>query len=102
MKKNRIKNALVIFKEEIKPHLSLPSIINPLLRPRHSPFTEHEKTLLEVQRVLKKYKINHRIVSRGNLKRADGYDLLISVGGDGTFLDTSHYASSKHILLGVN
>jgi len=98
----RIKKALVIFKEELKPHLSFSSQLNPSLRSRNSKLTEHEKTLLEVERVLKKNQVDHRIVSRGNLKNVEGFDLLITVGGDGTFLDTSHYASKKHLLLGVN
>src|SRR5262245_23118332 len=102
MKKLRIKKALVIYKEELKPHLSIPSKITPSILSRNPPLTEHEKTLLEVRQVLKEEKIDHRIVSRGGLKKVKGFDLLITVGGDGTFLDTSHYASPEQVLLGVN
>jgi NAD+ kinase len=102
MKKFQIKKVLVIYKEELKPHLSIPSKLNPSVLSRNSRLTEHEKTLLEVREVLKENKVDHQIVSRGGLKKVKGFDLLITVGGDGTCLDTSHYASPAQLLLGVN
>jgi NAD+ kinase len=40
-------------------------------------------------------------IYRGQLKSVDGYDLLISVGGDGTFLELARYTKDLP-LLGVN
>jgi len=102
MKKVLIKKVLVIFKEELKPHLSSPEHRTSSAPKRNLPWTEHEKTLLEVRRVLRECEIEHQIISRVALRKAKNFDLLITVGGDGTFLDASHYAAPHQVLLGVN
>src|SRR5262249_12065314 len=85
MKNLRIRKALVIYKEESE-------------HPPNDPFP----TLEKIRRVLEKKGISHRIIPRSRLRNVKGYDLLITVGVDGTFLDTSHYISPRQILLGVN
>ena len=56
---------------------------------------------------LVKKKLAHRGVDltlrwRGALRQARGYDLIISVGGDGTLLDTAHRIDNDTPLLGLN
>jgi NAD+ kinase len=63
---------------------------------------EHYETLETIQNDLKKRGIAFDSVARADLgDSVDSYDLIISVGGDGTFLDASH-AIYKAPLLGVN
>ena len=62
----------------------------------------HAATLVEVERVLKAEKVPYRKVYRARLRPAMIVDkLVISVGGDGTLLDTSHKLTHEHVL-GVN
>lgn len=63
---------------------------------------EHYETLETLQAELKNRGIEYVSVARADLSSsADTYDLVISVGGDGTFLDASH-AIKDVPLLGVN
>lgn len=63
---------------------------------------EHYETLEVLQKDLEKRGIAFDSVARADLgDSADNYDLVISVGGDGTFLDASH-AVYNVPLLGVN
>jgi NAD+ kinase len=63
---------------------------------------EHYDTLETIQNELKQRGITFDSVARADLSDSvDTYDLIISVGGDGTFLDASH-AIYKAPLLGVN
>ncbi len=88
MKPSSIKKALVVYKKWEHPN---------------SPFRfEHQKTLKTVQKILKKYQIQFQQVSRRSLKTTQNFDLIITVGGDGTFLHASHFAEPHHLLLGVN
>lgn len=63
---------------------------------------EHVRTLNHLESELKKRKIEFQSIARAELKaRVEDVDLMIAVGGDGTFLDASH--SLEDIpLLGVN
>ncbi len=64
--------------------------------------SEHYETLEFIQGELKRRNISFEEVARADLKEnVDDVDLVISVGGDGTFLDASH-AVSRVPLLGVN
>lgn len=64
---------------------------------------EHRKTINEVKRVMKKYKINGIFVKKEEKKRLPrNTDLVISVGGDGTFIDASHLIKDDTLILGVN
>lgn len=62
---------------------------------------EHMAALGQVKRALKQAGIPFRTISRTALKGPSKADLTISVGGDGTFLEASHYVTSG-LMLGVN
>jgi NAD+ kinase len=61
----------------------------------------HQKTLKEVRRVLEKYFISYKISYRKTNIQYSSYDLVITVGGDGTFLQAARQLSKQKIL-GVN
>lgn len=65
---------------------------------------EDRLTLSRVRSVLGKLKINFSFVERNKLKKPyfKNKDLVITVGGDGTFLKASHFLKNKHIIFGVN
>jgi NAD+ kinase len=70
-----------------------------------NPKNNAEKSTLElVKRILKKHEINYKDVHRGKLNRKlfQNKDLIITVGGDGTFLRASHFIFDKTPVLGVN
>ena len=63
---------------------------------------EHVKTLNHLENELLKRKIDFQSIARAELKdRVTDVDLMIAVGGDGTFLDASH-SLEEVPLLGVN
>src|SRR3954470_9537821 len=66
---------------------------------------DNERALVEVKRGLEKAGIHFRATARAELleKRPNGDapDLIVSVGGDGTFLAASHHVSDG-LILGVN
>lgn len=64
---------------------------------------EQKSSLSAVERALKKYNIACRLVNRDNLSRSlfRNTDLVVAVGGDGTFLRAAHFIGNQ-LLLGVN
>src|SRR3989338_10970027 len=67
-----------------------------------------QKTLETVADELNQRNIKNHVIYRadlkelsGELKKLNGYDLIVSVGGDGTLLEVSHYVTDIHVL-GVN
>ncbi len=81
-------NILILFKEE-----------------RHASKADvktHHQALKTVQATLKKYHLSYETRSRGTLQAGLTHNFFISVGGDGTFLEASHYAPPQALLLGVN
>src|SRR5262245_37143001 len=62
---------------------------------------ENQRTLAAVCASLAALHLPYDCVYRGDLNSIAGYDVLLSVGGDGTFLEVSHYAMDTPIL-GVN
>jgi NAD+ kinase len=62
---------------------------------------EHARTLKGLIEEFDDLGIKYRIKSRYALRRVSGVDLIISVGGDGTFLASSHKAGATPVL-GVN
>jgi NAD+ kinase len=62
---------------------------------------ENEQTLTRVCEALEAVGLPYDCIYRGQLKSDDGYDVLLSVGGDGTFLELARYTKDLPIL-GVN
>lgn len=80
-----------------------------LLRKRHPALVDmrqahaiHEATLHTLLGLLKRLAVRHTLVYRAQLKTTRGYALAISVGGDGTFLQVSHFIEDHPPLLGIN
>jgi len=63
--------------------------------------TTHQDTLETIVDILKSKKIHFDVIFRGELKEINGYDLVITTGGDGTILETSKYLKDIPIF-GVN
>jgi NAD+ kinase len=62
---------------------------------------ENQKTLTTVCQVLDAAQVSYDCIYRGELEPVAGYDLILSVGGDGTLLEVSRYAGETPVL-GVN
>jgi NAD+ kinase len=62
----------------------------------------NETALREVERVLRQLRIEAVVRWRAHVRTTSKFDLVISLGGDGTLLDTSHRVSSATPLLGIN
>jgi NAD+ kinase len=62
---------------------------------------EHYSALKEVERILRKYGIKYDKHSRGGKVNFVHYDLIITVGGDGTFLEAARKIKDQAII-GVN
>ena len=63
-----------------------------------------KRTLHVVEKTLKKYNANYIISKRERLNKKlfQNKELVIAVGGDGTFLRASHFIFDKTPILGVN
>ncbi len=73
------------------------SIIQPMERSHE----ENRQTLIAVCQVLDAANVSYDCIYRGELEPISGYDLILSVGGDGTLLEVSRYAGDTPVL-GVN
>lgn len=62
---------------------------------------EHYATLKSIEATLTKYGIHFTKSNRGQIVDYDAYDLVITVGGDGTFLEAAR-GIKRSVLLGVN
>lgn len=62
---------------------------------------EHYHTLRTVEEVLGRHGIRYRKSYRGQIIHYDQYDLVITIGGDGTFLEAAR-GIKKGVVLGVN
>jgi len=64
---------------------------------------EQKSTLNTVKNTLKKYKVSYNLVNRDKLNKSQfgNVDLVIAVGGDGTFLRAAHFVENQ-LLFGVN
>jgi NAD+ kinase len=61
----------------------------------------HVDALETIKRHLRNLRIRHDVCLRTQLKPIHGYDLVLTIGGDGTFLETSHFLKAG-VLLGIN
>lgn len=62
---------------------------------------EHHATLTQVKTILKEYQINFFAAYRGHRFNYNDFDLVITIGGDGTFLEAARWATNQK-MLGVN
>ncbi len=83
-----------LFKKE---HLFPSREINDFKRAHH----KHYQSLEIVEKILHKYNIHYQKRARGSKIDFDQYDMVITVGGDGTFLEAARGLRSQ-IILGVN
>lgn len=107
----RIDKALVVYNkplyqlhvlEQKDPHyIGLLKKKHPTTRLWRAVHAMHQETLEGVQRTLELLGIETDTIFRGQLKKIGNYDLVVTVGGDGTFLDISHILGNQ-VLLGVN
>ncbi len=71
----------------------------------HADFTQKKnqaQAVRQVEHVLEKHGLFFHTIPRGKLKKIEGFDLIVSVGGDGTFLDSSHYLRENPLMVGIN
>jgi NAD+ kinase len=107
----RIKNVLLFYKKSAYKiyFLEERSTFNPKNRPIAQKeldrfkraHREHYATLRHIGEILTKYGICYTKVFRGQVVDYDAYDLVITIGGDGTFLEAARNVS-RSPLLGVN
>lgn len=72
-----------------------------VLRRSKSTHDLHVESFETIKNHLRHLKIPFDVRLRYKLRPILGYDLIITIGGDGTFLETSHYLQ-EGIILGVN
>ena len=80
--------------------MNLKSILIVYTTPRTK---EQKSTLKVVKNILKKHEISYRLANRDKLNKSQfrNKELVIAVGGDGTFLRAAHFINSQ-LLFGVN
>lgn len=61
----------------------------------------HYETLTHIENVLKDRNLTYQKVERGRIDDYSEFDLIITVGGDGTFLEGARYIQDQ-LILGVN
>src|SRR5579885_3147960 len=61
----------------------------------------HIESIETVTHQLRRLQIPFDVRLRYKLSPLYGYDLVLTIGGDGTFLETSHYLE-EGVLLGIN
>ena len=65
---------------------------------------EHERTIKEVKSALKEHRIKSIFIEKGKEKPSmvKGVDIVVSVGGDGTFIEAAQLITDDTPMLGVN
>lgn len=110
-RKKPIEKIFVVYKRSVfqKYFLELKNYkISNLIQKRH-PLTkgmikthqQHMNSLKVIREVLNNSGIKYRMSTRSHSTNFKGFDLVITVGGDGTFLRASHYIKDQ-LILGVN
>ena len=74
---------------------------HPFVRSMMSSHEANQRTLAAVHQAFEAIGIAYHCIYRGELRSADGFDLLCSVGGDGTFLEVARHSVSTPVL-GIN
>lgn len=107
----RIARVLVVYKkdayqqylvEQQDPHLArLLARRHPDLLDMQRAHAVHEQAMESVMRTLRRFPVTCDLAYRADLKGTERYDLVVSVGGDGTFLHAARSVARTPIL-GVN
>ena len=107
----QISRALVVYKKsyyelygyEHREHhfTALQQRRHPLIEPMRLGHEENQRALADVCAAMEAVTLPYDCIYRGELKSVAEYDLLISVGGDGTFLEVARHAVDLPVL-GVN
>lgn len=74
---------------------------HPFVRTMMLSHEANQRTLAAVHRAFEAAGVLYDCIYRGELRSAEGYDLLCSVGGDGTFLEVARHSLATP-LLGIN
>ncbi len=74
---------------------------HPFVRSMMSSHEANQRTLAAVHRAFEAVGVAYQCIYRGELRSTDGFDLLCSVGGDGTFLEVARHSVSTPVL-GIN
>ncbi|MCP5464357.1 MAG: NAD(+)/NADH kinase [Deltaproteobacteria bacterium] len=111
MKTNAIQKVYVIYKRSVydkyvleqkdKRLLALLKAKHPTTKNLIKNHDNHLRSLDHVEKILKKLGLKFTTVQRANIKNIQRYDLVVTIGGDGTFLRTSHHIKDQ-LLLGMN
>ena len=75
--------------------------VRPFVRSMMLSHDANQRTLAAVHRAFEAVGVLYDCIYRGELCSAEGYDLLCSVGGDGTFLEVARHSVTTPVL-GVN
>lgn len=107
----KVKKILIVYKKSsyqfyfLKPHgplfqelLRFTKAVRMRFKKAHN---EHYRTLALVERVLQANNVEYRKLYRGQTIDCASFDLVITVGGDGTFLEAARQVG-KQLILGVN
>ena len=71
------------------------------IRRSHKAHDEHYASLKKIEQILKKFKVPYAKRCRGKVFDRSPYDLVITVGGDGTFLEAAR-GIDKQMVIGIN
>lgn len=74
---------------------------NVVIRKSKTSHDVHIDTFQTVKNKLRQLKIPYDVRLRYNLRPIRGYNLVLTIGGDGTFLETTHYLG-EGLILGIN
>jgi len=77
------------------------SIVNAELKRFEASHKKHYETLRHVSKVLLSYGIRYTECYRGRKVDYSKYDLVITIGGDGTFLEAARNLDD-HVIIGIN
>ncbi|MBI2338749.1 MAG: hypothetical protein HYU99_00035 [Deltaproteobacteria bacterium] len=95
-KQRGIKKVFLVFKRSLfQKKISLHRR-HPLARRLYKEHVAHSRTIQKIREELKKHGIRFTATSRHKLPPLNRYDLVITVGGDGTFLRASHRVTRAH------
>lgn len=93
----RIRRVLVVTKPSLIEHEAepIPETLRARLLRRD---IENRRSVHEVFHALGRRRVPFELVGRAELRSADGFDLVVVVGGDGTFLAASHAIGEQPVL----